>query len=603
MALAAANRAPPEILSLILAPLLKHSEKAFSDTTEKLLLDPSPFSPASYGLVCKAWLRVTTPLLLNAVVLRTTHQAEVLRATLESNEEFGSYIKKSRIEGAFPTAIYTILKSAPNVTDLFLTLHIWDSDDVKGLCQGLPLINPRRVVVVDNDGPRPTKDNEQVDQLLQTLVEVIPKWDKLKIFDFPYFESARGCKNKVFDKRAKALAAALVESRSLETLLVGSGFDFPRYFRPLVNMPSLKSIRFVISGVPSQSFLTKFFIRPILNEDPRLRALVTYGPRDSDDEDDDDENDEENLPIDSDRDRTLLVVHHPKKACPSAQDCVELTRITNIGRTVKNLHVFLLQQNPDRYQKPHPIDPKMFSRFTKLIHLDWLMGGNFRWAEAPAGFTALPRLEEFRTADSSPTLLDIVRLQPLNCLRAVELYDNVNFPAAVALLRCKGANLQQLCTTVSILVEVDVFNVCTNLDTLKISSSYKGGRRLDHPLPEGFFACSTPHTKLTYVHFGKFTVDPPRKYLEPDLLKLQEEGAIIRVFESLQAESFPVLKEIQIDDIGWPTSEQEAIHLFDSWIPLSEMMHRRGIVVVNSKGIRGSTGARAGRRSTLRVKA
>jgi hypothetical protein len=145
----------------------------------KPLLAPG-YSSSTYLLVCKAWLRVSTPLLYNVVILRTTAQAEVLQTVLKSNKEFGLLIKKLRVEGGFGNAMQTILKCAPNITDLFLTFLVWGSDSVRDLCSGLALINPRRVIVVDADGweVKP-KENKQFTQLFNSLLDLIPKWYNL----------------------------------------------------------------------------------------------------------------------------------------------------------------------------------------------------------------------------------------------------------------------------------------------------------------------------------------------------------------------------------------------------------------------------------------
>ncbi|KAJ6568874.1 hypothetical protein B0H19DRAFT_874572, partial [Mycena capillaripes] len=73
-------------------------------------------------VVCKDWLRVATPLLYNVVVLRSKSQANALEKVLQKHAEFGRFIKKLRVEGGYGLAMHTILKSAPNITDIFLSL-------------------------------------------------------------------------------------------------------------------------------------------------------------------------------------------------------------------------------------------------------------------------------------------------------------------------------------------------------------------------------------------------------------------------------------------------------------------------------------------------
>ncbi|KAJ6463528.1 hypothetical protein C8R45DRAFT_841316, partial [Mycena sanguinolenta] len=61
-------------------------------------------SASRYFLVCKSWLRVSTPLLYNVVILRTTAQAETLQVFLETNKGLGLFVKKLRVEGGFDEA-------------------------------------------------------------------------------------------------------------------------------------------------------------------------------------------------------------------------------------------------------------------------------------------------------------------------------------------------------------------------------------------------------------------------------------------------------------------------------------------------------------------
>ncbi|KAJ7744133.1 hypothetical protein B0H16DRAFT_994746 [Mycena metata] len=176
----AANQVPDEIISEILSPLLKHpGDKAFSERSPKVLLDPG-YSSSTYLLVCKAWLRVSTPLLYNVVILRTTAQAVALQKVLQDHPEIGGFIKKLRIEGGFGTAMQIILKCAPNITDLFISLFIYGTDSVKGLCSGLSLINPQRVILYDASSFREKANkNKQVTQLFETLLVVVTKWNSL----------------------------------------------------------------------------------------------------------------------------------------------------------------------------------------------------------------------------------------------------------------------------------------------------------------------------------------------------------------------------------------------------------------------------------------
>jgi hypothetical protein len=69
------------------------------------------------------------------------------------SDEFGIYFKKLRLEGSYGAPVRTIITSVPNITDLCLSLDVQasDSDNVKGLCSSLSLINPRYLILLDSE--------------------------------------------------------------------------------------------------------------------------------------------------------------------------------------------------------------------------------------------------------------------------------------------------------------------------------------------------------------------------------------------------------------------------------------------------------------------
>ncbi|KAJ7053371.1 hypothetical protein C8F01DRAFT_1167253 [Mycena amicta] len=218
-----ANNAPVEILTEILRPLLKHSDAAFSDTSEKPLLAVRGFEVSSYLLVNKAWLRASTPLLYSVVILRTTVQAVALERVLKRYPDMGNYILKLRVEGGFGMAMHIILKCATRLRELFISLVIATSDDVAGLCSGLPLVNPDSVYIHDKNyigRGNGFSRTPKVDKLLRTVVSFIPKWSNLK------------------------LVSGLALSQTLETVLLYTGVSVPAYLSQLLSSPRLKTLRF-----------------------------------------------------------------------------------------------------------------------------------------------------------------------------------------------------------------------------------------------------------------------------------------------------------------------------------------------------------------------
>ncbi|KAJ7052268.1 hypothetical protein C8F01DRAFT_1033465 [Mycena amicta] len=171
---------PDEILSEILSPALKVPDNAFSDTSNHR----SPFanyteSTSAFLVVCKSWLRVSTPLLYHVVVLRSKPQATALSKALRKNPDLGRFIKKLRVEGGFGLPMHTILSLAPNITDLYLSLDIFSPDTTEGLCKGLPLINPSRLILQCEEPKERKYKNKNLRNLIDALHQVIPKWDHL----------------------------------------------------------------------------------------------------------------------------------------------------------------------------------------------------------------------------------------------------------------------------------------------------------------------------------------------------------------------------------------------------------------------------------------
>lgn len=172
---------PDELIKEILSPALTVSDEVFSSTS-----GTSPFAGYSQSTsallaVCKAWLRVATPLLYHVVVLRSKAQALALEGVLRDNKLLGTFIKKLRLEGGFGSAMYPIIMAVPNLTKLFLSFDIWSSDSVSGLCRGLPKMNPTRVILDDKEIYPEKASNTALRQLIKALCECLKSWTNLVV--------------------------------------------------------------------------------------------------------------------------------------------------------------------------------------------------------------------------------------------------------------------------------------------------------------------------------------------------------------------------------------------------------------------------------------
>ncbi|KAJ7624921.1 hypothetical protein FB45DRAFT_1061065 [Roridomyces roridus] len=249
----------------------------FCDTSETSPFSSYTPSTSAYLLVCKDWLRVATPLLYNVVVLRSKSQATALEAALKSNPELGPFIKKLRLEGGYGAAMHIILKSAPNITDLFLTLSIWSPDSTTGLCKGLPFIDPHRVILFDPCNRNPPK-NKHEEAARKTFLSCIRSWKNLRIFGYPYGDNAGF--NTTFQQNASALSLALADSQVHTVLLSSQCYNFSPFISKLCTIPSLKVLEF------QRPLDSKWAGRTLtaINNDPQLKKVAKYtrsGPKDT----------------------------------------------------------------------------------------------------------------------------------------------------------------------------------------------------------------------------------------------------------------------------------------------------------------------------------
>jgi hypothetical protein len=182
-----AHKLPDEILKEILSQPLIVTDEVFAATGFASPFASHVQSSSSVLVVCKRWLRIATPLLYNFVVLRSTAQAQALAHVLQSNPSLGSFIRRLRVECGFGMAMNKILKLAPHITHLFVSLAIYSADSVSGLCRAIPRINPTRHCAQSK-----RLHNSHVRQLVDTLCRCIQTWKNLVSFDFFFRASLTG---------------------------------------------------------------------------------------------------------------------------------------------------------------------------------------------------------------------------------------------------------------------------------------------------------------------------------------------------------------------------------------------------------------------------
>ncbi|KAJ7101923.1 hypothetical protein C8R44DRAFT_887717 [Mycena epipterygia] len=268
-----------EIISEILSPALKVPEHMFSKISSKSPFAKWTVSSSAALLVCKAWLRVATPLLYHVVIIRSKAQSRALEDALAKNPKLGRFIKKLRIEGGFGNPMQQILRSAPNATDIFLSLQIHSSDSVSGLAVGLPLINPTRVIIFDDQNN--LLKNKAVLGLIAVLEGCVKKWTNLNTLLLPYSTMA---------SPRESLLMALCACENLKTVsLPVPRPDFVPFLTQIAQLPALEAIEIrkkartkikLPASIDTKLKSLLRFVEPPSKPPTRIYRLTTRPPAD-----------------------------------------------------------------------------------------------------------------------------------------------------------------------------------------------------------------------------------------------------------------------------------------------------------------------------------
>ncbi|KAH7096241.1 hypothetical protein BKA62DRAFT_720332 [Auriculariales sp. MPI-PUGE-AT-0066] len=230
-----AHRLADELLKDILAPPLLVSDALFCNTD-----DVSPFSRVDSSasdvlLVCKRWLRVATPCLYETVVIRSTAQAHALRAALTRNPQFGTYVRRFRIENTYATYLNTkIIATMPNIRELVLPIGVMAADRPTDLYALVANPKIEHFLVVDY---RSRGCNVTRRKLLSKAIDAVATWKSLK-----RVTSSENSWNKLGDKFWDALAVC----RTLHTVQIACGWlPTQMDYRRILTNASLKQLAFV----------------------------------------------------------------------------------------------------------------------------------------------------------------------------------------------------------------------------------------------------------------------------------------------------------------------------------------------------------------------
>ncbi|KAJ7207488.1 hypothetical protein GGX14DRAFT_455578 [Mycena pura] len=150
--------------------------------------------------------------------------------------------------------MHDVLKYAPNVSDLYLSLDIFSSDNTDGLCKGLYLINPTRLIIQCEK----VASNKMFVRLQNALAEVIPRWSHLSIFNCPLNPAYVG----------NIIVRFLVQAKQLHTIVVHSSFDVRWVYTMLQEVP--------VQAIHIKSPVSQRNLDCIASAYPTLKGLLRY---------------------------------------------------------------------------------------------------------------------------------------------------------------------------------------------------------------------------------------------------------------------------------------------------------------------------------------
>ncbi|KAH7106606.1 hypothetical protein BKA62DRAFT_826107 [Auriculariales sp. MPI-PUGE-AT-0066] len=204
-----------ELLKEILSPPLLVPDDMFAHRGAVSPFSRVERSAADVLLVCKRWMRVGTPALYHTVVLRSMAQAKALASALRRCPDFGTYIRRLRVEGSYGEYIWQAVKTAPHITELCLSLTVYSDANVGGMVKSLDNLNPVHVTLTLS--PEKRLHNKNQDSLVSALCRNIRGWPRLHSFSFSSSEVHIGERVPDYGTHPQLLDA-LCDSPSVEAV-------------------------------------------------------------------------------------------------------------------------------------------------------------------------------------------------------------------------------------------------------------------------------------------------------------------------------------------------------------------------------------------------
>ncbi|KAH7107277.1 hypothetical protein BKA62DRAFT_682892 [Auriculariales sp. MPI-PUGE-AT-0066] len=135
---------PEELLKEVFALILLVPDHLFHDTSSSSPFARVKASTSSLLLVCKRWLRISTPTLYETLILRSKAQIISFSNAVAADTRLALHVRRVRLEGAVPDVFGNAAKRMVLVKEICVALSSYESRR-NGLLQLLRAVRPRKV--------------------------------------------------------------------------------------------------------------------------------------------------------------------------------------------------------------------------------------------------------------------------------------------------------------------------------------------------------------------------------------------------------------------------------------------------------------------------
>lgn len=167
------SQLPEELLVSILAFELRLADRFFQDERLESYASSAKSTSSNLLLVCKRWLRLGRPILYEGILLRSSRQSRSLASTFRENPDFGTLVRRLRLEAGFVIELKVVLATTSKIRTLFLNTNLPYTEKVTGLCSSLVNVDPQRLILKDQNLPSKslTKNRSTVVEQLRRCIQ------------------------------------------------------------------------------------------------------------------------------------------------------------------------------------------------------------------------------------------------------------------------------------------------------------------------------------------------------------------------------------------------------------------------------------------------